>query len=318
MKEREMMRARSLFFAGQLACALMFSSGVVAVEDEPYVITPATFVLENGAFQSVYPTIESAKAAALGDSTNRTLRQIAEFLFINNPCEDTFNYSLYMTDRRFRHVSVQKDGAEDLDAKILAQVTALDQPSKPFDIDAVYDAKNPSPETVEDQLLAKLYADLLTFSYKRYADCEPIPLGIIFKSGGYKSFERNDAGTPLVGKRFHDAAVIEATRVTREQAKARGDEKLAAKGVPNTFTALNSAIAAATLIAGDKVIMFDGKAAHIYRADENRDIPGIGRQFKNLGEYVTALKNAKPANGMTILALVVGNKGAVPISTPTK
>lgn len=313
------MSARSLLFAGQLAFALMVPSVVSAevVDGEPRVVGPATFMKENGVFTTRYPTMEAAKIAALGNHNNQLIRKNAEFLFLNNACEDKFDYSLYFTDRWFLHVW-KKDGSGDLSAQILAQVNALDQPDKPFDIDAVYDAKNPSPETIEDQLLAKLYADLGTFSYKQTAECKPIPLGIIFKSGRYKVFERNDAGTSLVGTRFHDATVIEATRISVEQAKTRGDEKLAVKGVPNAFNSLNGAIAAARLIAGDKVIMFDGQSAHIYRADENIDIPGIGRQFKNLGEYVEALKKARPANGMTILALVVGNKGAVPISTPDK
>lgn len=309
----------SLFIAGRLACVLMVSSmaHAQAVEGEPRIVGPVTYVEESGVFKRTHPTIEAAKIAALGNTQNQTARKTAEFLFLNNPCEDAFNYSLYFTDRWFLHVW-KKDGSGDLSKQILAQVTALDQPDKPFDIDAVYDAKNLSPETIEDQLMAKLYAELLTFSYTRTADCEPIPLGIIFKNGRYKKFERNNSGTPLVGKRFHDADVIEATRVTVNQAKARGNEQLAVKGVPNSFNGLNGAIAAALRMAGDKVIMFDGKAAYIYRADENLDVPGIGRQFKNMGEYVEALKKAKPANGMTILALVAGNKGAVPISTPAK
>jgi hypothetical protein len=313
------MRASFYLLTCQLVCALVLPPVAFAqvVEGEKRIVGPANFVLENGRFRSLYPTIEDAKLAAIGNEINNSLRRSSEFLFLNNPCEDTFNYSLYFTDRWFSHFW-KKDGSGDLSKQIQAQVTALDQPDKPFDVEAVYDAKNPSPETIEDRLMAKLYAELLTFSYTRTADCDPIPLGIIFKNGRYKMFERNDAGTSLVGKRFHDVAVIEATRVTLEQAKARGDVKLAAKGVPNTFNSLNGATAAAMRIAGDKVIIFDGKVARIYRADENLDIPGIGRQFKNLGEYVAALKKAKPANGMTILALVVGNKGAVPISTPTK
>jgi hypothetical protein len=311
--------ARSLFLAGQLACVFAVSSiaHAQAVEGEARFVGSATFVEDNGIFTMRFSTPEAAKIAALGNNQNQNLRKASEFLFLNNPCEDKFDYSLYYTDRWFLNFW-KKDGSGDRTAEIQAQVVALDVPSKPIDINAVYDAKNPSPETIEDHRMAKLYADLLTFSYRRTADCDRIPLGIIFKDGRYKMFERNDAGTPLVGKRFHDAAVIEATRVTLEQAKARGDVKLAAKGVPNTFNSLNGATAAAMRIAGDKVIIFDGKVARIYRADENLDIPGIGRQFKNLGEYVAALKKAKPANGMTILALVIGNKGAVPISTPTK
>lgn len=313
------LHVRSLFFASQLAGTFLVSSMAHAqmVEDQPRTLGPVTFVEENGVFTRIHRTIEAAKIAALGNNQNQNARKASEFLFLNNPCEDTFNYSLYFTDRWFQRVW-KKDGSGDLSVQILAQVTALDQPDKPFDIDAAYNDKNPSPEMIEDQLMAKLYAELLTFSYTRTADCEPIPLGIIFKSGRYKMFERNDAGTPLVGKRFHDADVIEATRVTLEQAKARGDEKLAAKGVPNIFNSINGATAAAMRLTGDKVIIFDGKVARIYRADENLDVPGIGRQFKNLGEYVDALKKAKPAGSMTILALVIGNKGAVPISTPAK
>lgn len=314
-----MLRAKSLLFAGQLACALVLSSVANAevVEGEPRIVGPATLVQENGMFTTRYPTIEAAKLAALGNVTNQTLRKSSEFLFLNNPCEDSFSYSLYFTDRWFLHVW-KADGSGDLSAQILAQVTALDQPyiAEMYDIDAVYDAQKPSPETIDDQLMAKLYADLLTFSYKRTADCAPIPLGIIFRDGRYKMFERNDAGTSLVGKRFHDATVIEATRVSVEQAKTLGDEKLAAKGVPNVFNSANGAVEAAKRIAGDKIIMFDGQVARIYRADENMDIPGFGRRFQNLGEYVDALKKAKPENGMTILALVIGDKGAIPISTP--
>ena len=287
------------------------------VEGEPRIVGTATFVEGNGVFTMRFPTLEAAKIAALGNNQNQSIRKASEFLFLNNPCEDKFDYSLYFTDRWFLKFW-KKDGSGDRTAQILAQVTALDVPSTPLDINAVYDAKTPSPETIEDQRMAKLYADLLTFSYKRTADCAPIPLGIIFKNGRYKMFERNDAGTPLVGKRFHDAAVIEATRVTLEQAKVRGDVKLAAIGVPNAFNSLNGATAAAMRLTGDKVIIFDGQVARIYRADENLDIPGVGRQFKNLGEYVAALKKAKPANGMTILALVIGDKGAVPISIPAK
>jgi hypothetical protein len=185
-------------------------------------------------------------------------------------------------------------------------------------MDAVYDANNPSPETIEDRLLTKLYADLGTFSYKRTAECEPVPLGVVFQNGEYKPFERNDVGTPLVRTRFHDAAIIEATRVTLEQAKARGNEKLAAKGVPNIFNSLESAVMAAMHIPSVTIIMTDGQAIYIYRGVENRDVPGFGRQFKNLDEYVQALKKAKPDNGMTILAMVVGDKGVVPISIPAK
>ena len=314
-----MMGGRSLLCAVQMACALTFSSiaSVEAADGDVHIVRPATYVMENGTFRTRHATVEAAKIAALGNDANSSVKGASEFLFVSDPCADIFEYSLYFTDRRFQYKE-EKGVSGGSSPHILAQVTALDQPSKPLDIEAVYDAKNPSAETIEDQLLAKLYAELLSYSYDPTVKCAPLPLGIIFKNGRYKAFERNNAGTPLVGTRFHDAAVIEATRITAEQAKARGDVKLAAKGVPNTFNSLNGATAAAMRIPGDKIIMFDGQAAHIYRADENRDIPGIGRQFKNLGEYVGALKKAKPANGMTILALVVGNKGAVPISTPAK
>jgi hypothetical protein len=313
------MSARLLFFAGPLVCALMMPSmlNAVAMKDGPYIVRPTTFIKDDDAFPIQFPTIEEAKFAALGNKVNTTLREGSEFLFLNNPCEDNFHYSLYMTGSRFNYIS---DGSASSSSSphILVQITALDQPDKPFDVGAVYDANNPSPATIEDQFLGKLYAELLTYTYDPDIKCKPLPLGIIFQNGRYKSFDRNDAGTPLVGKRFHDATVIEATRVTLEQAKSRGDEKLAVKGVPNTFNNLQDSLNAAKRLAGDKIIMFDGQVARIYRADENADIPGIGRMYKNVGEYVEALKKAKPDNGMTILALVIGDKGAIPISAPTK
>lgn len=273
-------RVARLSIAVVAAAALVGITGAPGSAQTPYV-EPAirglsrtlTFVGDNSTFQSKWPTLEAARAAAVGNQLNRTLRVSSEIIALNSRCTGKIEYSLYRLD---------------VDIQPLADELAV-----------LKKAYRDSRETTKTKVNA-IWEILDRQGYNQSGPCDVIPVELIQKDGTVVSLERDDVGHPLVGSRYNDGYIFEATAPDRPgQPPAEPGVKT---GVVNGFPNNRSAINVALRLAGTKVAVVARGKTYLYRAT-----PEL--LYMSAQDKVSGLK-ASPSNKDFVIVGVIDGHGA--------
>ncbi len=233
-----------------------------------------SLVTEEGNFQTKWDTLEAARAASLGNSYNQTLKRGNEVVVLNSRCDGEVSYSLFLGSPAMFE-AMQKLNSAALSGS----------------------AYNDAQQKLVDTMLVELQKNRIEMP----SDCAAVAVEISFAAGTSARLEQNDVAIPLVGGRYNDAYVFEATRLGKiRSANIPGSTELSG-GLINGFIDAKAALFAASQLAGTKIAVIKGDKIYLYRAAYAlSDYPSDDAKL-------AALKAAKPASGFEILAMIIGS-----------
>ncbi len=267
-------------------------------------LRPWTHVGANGVFTTYFRDLNTILESSRGNVQNQTLRKGAELVYLNSRCDPAKPVTYSMT-------TLERAG--------------IDQP---FKTNQDWRTANPGAKLSDPERKAReramiddMRSKLAATWFPRKRDCDPIP--IMLTIGQYDSLhlEESDAGNPLVGTKINDGLLysVLAENNPRAEAFAQANKNIdfARTFAVNRFASAQDAVNAALLFgSSDKLVIFDGKAASVYRMGDfrvNRSLSGAA-----FDAQFDALKAAKLRNGLTIFAAVLGEGKAVKINVPGK
>lgn len=260
-----------------VALAVLLSSITVQaqtpIETQPWgrIIS---LVTEKGNFQTKWDTLEGARTASLGNAYNQSLKRGNEIVVLNSRCEGEVSYSLFSVS------SAMLEDIQKLDAALLQG-------------SAYY--------AVQQKLVENFLKDVQKTQIEKATECAPVAVEISFANGRLARLEHNDVAVPLVGGRYGDAYVFEATRLGKARAATVPGATELTGGLVNGFTDAKAALFAASQLAGTKIAVINDDKIYLYRVTDQL------LDYTSEEARLEALKAATPAPGFDILAMIIGS-----------
>ncbi len=239
-----------------------------------------SLVTEEGNFQTKWDTLEGARTATLGNAYNQSLKRGNEIVVLNSRCDGEVSYSLFSLS------STMLEDIQKLDAALLQG--------------SAYNA-------AQQKLVQNYLKEVQKTQLEKASDCAPVAVEISFANGRLARLEHDDVAIPLVGSRYNDAYVFEATRLGKARAASVPGATELTGGLVNGFTDAKAALFAASQLAGTKIAVIKGDKIHLYRA------ASLLLDYASDDARLEALKAAKPAPGFDILAIIIGSGASMKV-----
>ena len=247
-----------------LWCALALSaSAIVKAEDStppaaappvPGVNFRLSLVTPEGAFKNKFKSFNEAYEASMGNSYNQTLKKGSEIIVMDARCGDgdfvdKVTFSLYKINSRTNN-DLEPIVKTYLDYR-QANLKTLDTP----------DAKQHQRAFIDEVMKI-----LAVSRWPRKADCDEVPVALSLPFG-VLWLEADDAQSPLIGTKFNDGSLHNALSQNEglmASTMAMKTEFWEKYGY-NRFSTAQDALNTASLMAGTKVIIFNGSDFALYR-----------------------------------------------------
>lgn len=265
-------------------------------------LVPLVFVGSEGQFIRKFVDLNTALERSRGDGVNRTMRNGVELVYLNSRCDPANRGAYSMT-------SLVRAG--------------IDQPYQAYQdwrtANPGRGLSDPERKARERAMVDEINSKLAATFFPRYRDCDPVPIMLSIGLYDMLHLEQDDAGNPLVGTKINDGLLYSVLSENNPLAEAFKQQNknvdFAQKFAMNRFSSAQDAVNAAFMFRGnDSLVIFDGKSASLYRLgrfEVNRSLSGAA-----FDAQFDALKAAKLRDGLTILAVVLGEGKAVRINTP--
>ena len=281
---------------------------VTAAAASKEVFAPLVWVEENGKFIREFRTLDDVLEKSRGNVTNRIARGGVELIYLNSRCDPAAGISYSMT--RPERVFIDAAMKASTDYLKVNDFIAPNPDSK---------ASDPERKKRERIMVDEILKILSEKIFLRKAECDSIPIMLSVGQYGTLLLELDDAQNPLVGPKVNDGSMY--AEVTGQDpfvlafaARAK-DPNFATRYGYNRYGSASDAVNAARLYgSGDKLVIFDGAKAMVYRlGDFKVDYSKSGAAFE---AQFGVFKTAKLRKGLTILAVVIGRDKAFKINVP--
>lgn len=244
---------------------------------------------EEGTFKSEFKSFLEAYEASQGNSYNKPLKNGNEIIVMNarcgdDPVADKVTFSLYRIDSSHN---------KDLEPVIKSYLDYRQTNPK-----TLY---TPDAKQRERVLIDEVMRILAVSSFPRKAECDPVPIALSLPFGVLR-LEADDSQSPLVGPKFNDGFLYDALSqnyglMTSTMATKRDFWE---RYGYNRFSTAQDALNAAGLMAGIKVIIFNGTNFSLYRLGDFKPDYKLGdTQFD-------VFKSTPIREGWKIVAIVRG------------
>ncbi len=247
-----------------------------------------SLVTEEGSFKKEFNSFREAYEASQGNSYNQTLKKGNEIIVMNARCGngdfiDKVTFSLYRID-----------GKTD---KSLSPIVQSYLDYIPTEGQKKWDLK-------QREMIDEVMKNLANSRFPHKADCDPVPVALSLPSGVVR-LEVDDAQSPLVGTKFNDGLLYDALSKNdglMASAMAQKREFWERYGY-NRFSTAQDALNTAALLAGTKIIIFNGTNFSLYRLGA-----GFKQDYKADETQYDVFKTTPVRKDWKIVAIVYGKK----------
>ncbi len=253
-----------------------------------YVRRPIFLVTLEGSFKSVFNSLGEARAAAQGNSYNKTLKEGDEIIVMNARTEDPaflspLTYSLF----RIQETDIASPVKSYLDYR-------RDNPNM---------MDTPEGKQRERAMVDEVMKTLAASRFPRKAQSDPVPVELVLQDTSIR-LETDDAQNPMIGSKIGDGYVYEAVMRNERLKASMAFQTLAVreKYGYNRYSTVQDAGDVATIVPGTKVIVFNGTNFSLYRLGDFKS------DYKAGDEKFDVFKTTPMRKGWILVAIVAGSK----------
>lgn len=251
-----------------------------------------SLVTEEGSFKNVFKSFFEVYEASQGNSYNQTLKKGNEIIVMNaRPADGDYvkgaTFSLYKIDGKAN---------KDLSPIVQSYLDYRQANSATLD--------TPEAKQRERAFVDEVMKVLAVSRFPRKAASDPIPFALALPFG-VLPLEVDDAQNPLVGTKINDGFLRDRLMQNKglmESAMATKREFWEKYGY-NSFSTAQDALNTAGLLAGTKIIMFNGTNFALYKLG-----PDFKPDYKADDTQYDVFKTAPIREGWKIVAIVPGKK----------